>query len=752
MTNRTRSVLKMADTAKSGGRSKPARSEAGKGSHYFALPVGTKLLEYEIEDLLGHGGFGITYRAKDTVLRESVAIKEYLPNDIAVRVSDETVRAKSESDDEDFQTGLKSFLEEARVITRFRHPNIVHVRRFFELHGTGYIALDYERGQTLSKRLADGPIAEPELRNILFGILDGLETIHDQAVLHRDIKPSNIILRDDGTPVLIDFGAARDFRERHSRSITAIAAPGYSPPEQYGVGGQQGPWTDFYALGAIAYKCVTDNAPVDSLRRLRNDPLVPAAKAATRKYSRDLLRAIDWMLAVDEAKRPHAAQQLRDLLGSNPRTSRRAPGFKFERQRSKLIPALAALLLLTVAGATGLYNYESLRGLLTGASAPAPTSAANQPAPGTASKAEAGDKSVPANPAEPAVAAKSASPPGQAASAPASPPKPAGPDDLAWDLMKDTGDADQLRMFVQQFPNSAHRAAAIAKLTALGQPAPRIAPSNSTSSPPPATVVSSAPAAAPASLPAVRPPASAADDIAWDIFKNSDDVALLQQFIDRYPASRHRAEAQTRIAALQSAKTAKPESKTPDTTIKTPAAVAPNADQTARSVPVTDPLAINEIRTRLYELNFDPGPGNRTDLLLQAIREFENTIKVAQTGQLTTALLQRLRQTPPLQPWGSIVYARPTEKWGMSWGHETRREAVASARANCGEACPAEVSFFGNECAAFAHSNTSWAIVSRATVETARNDALNDCRKNGKACTIIATVCANGSGRAKDSR
>ena len=137
------------------------------GSHYFALPAGSKLYEFEIEAVLGHGGFGITYRATDTLLQETVAIKEFLPNEVAVRISDATVRAKSERDQRDFADGLKSFLEEARVMARFRHPRIVHVRRFFEMHGTGYIVLDYEHGQTLSERLDGKPLPEAQLRGIL---------------------------------------------------------------------------------------------------------------------------------------------------------------------------------------------------------------------------------------------------------------------------------------------------------------------------------------------------------------------------------------------------------------------------------------------------------------------------------------------------------------------------------------------------------------------------------------------------------
>ena len=204
------------------------------GSHYFALPVGARLHEFEILSVLGYGGFGITYLAMDTLLEERVALKEFFPNDLAVRVSDATVRAKSTGEQQDFQTGLKTFLEEARLMARFRHPNIVHVRRFFELHGTGYIVQDYEQGQTLGERLSHGPIEETDLRRFLAGVLDGLEAVHARAILHRDLKPDNIILRSNGTAVLIDFGAARDFASRHRRSVTAIATGSFSPPNNGG--------------------------------------------------------------------------------------------------------------------------------------------------------------------------------------------------------------------------------------------------------------------------------------------------------------------------------------------------------------------------------------------------------------------------------------------------------------------------------------------------------------------------------------
>ena len=280
----------------------------------FALPNRFRLFEFEIESVLGHGGFGITYCAIDTLLQENVALKEYLPSEIAVRRSDSSVQPKSAEMRHDYTAGLTAFLTEARMMARFRHPRVVQVRRFFEHYGTGYIVLDYERGKTLSQHLAAGQLPKDELERIFFGVLEALEVLHDRAILHRDLKPSNIILRNDIDPVLIDFGAARDFLARNSRSVTAVVTEGYSPPEQYGLGGEQGPWSDLYALGAIAYRCVTGVAPPDSRRRLRNDPLVPAVQAADPIYGMEFLRLVDWMLSIDEMNRPISVDQVRDAL------------------------------------------------------------------------------------------------------------------------------------------------------------------------------------------------------------------------------------------------------------------------------------------------------------------------------------------------------------------------------------------------------------------------------------------------------
>lgn len=353
---------------------KETGGEAGgnkKSTHYFELSAGTKLHEFEIVSVLGHGGFGITYLATDTLLQDRVAIKEFFPNDLAIRASDTTVRAKAGEDQPLFENGLKTFLEEARLLARFRHRNIVHVRRFFSFHGTGYIVQDFVPGETLSKRLRSGGyMTEAELRGLLAGVLDGLEAAHERAILHRDLKPDNIILREDGTPVLIDFGAARDYSGRDSRSITAISSGGYTPPEQWGVsGGQHGPWTDLYALGAVAYRCVTGKTPPVSVQRLRNDRMIPASEAVKGAYSPGLLAVIDWMLKIDEAERPQSAAEVRAAL-AQPASAPPAPAPKRLAAEEKkparsatrwLVPALVALALIIAGGGYALYSVQQQR-------------------------------------------------------------------------------------------------------------------------------------------------------------------------------------------------------------------------------------------------------------------------------------------------------------------------------------------------------------------------------------------------------
>ena len=182
---------------------------------------------------MGQGGFGITYLATDTNLGRKVAIKEYYPREYATRDGTLTIRAAGNDEDrETFKWGLTRFLEEARILARFEHPNIIAVRRFFEGNGTAYLVMDYCDGEPLDEIIKrDGPLSKGRLDLILFPLLDGLEQIHGTNFLHRDIKPANIYIRTDGSPVLLDFGAARQETGNHSRSVTSLATAGYAAVE-----------------------------------------------------------------------------------------------------------------------------------------------------------------------------------------------------------------------------------------------------------------------------------------------------------------------------------------------------------------------------------------------------------------------------------------------------------------------------------------------------------------------------------------
>ncbi|RME65332.1 MAG: hypothetical protein D6782_06455, partial [Alphaproteobacteria bacterium] len=234
--------------------------------------------------------------------------------------------AKSTADRGDFDWGLARFLDEARTLAKFSHPNIVQVHQVFESNSTAYIVMAYAQGRTLADVIkAEAPLDEARVRALLFPILDGLSKVHQQGFLHRDIKPGNIIVRDEEGPVLIDFGAARQAIETRSRSITSIVTEGYAPLEQYAPDGNQGPWTDIYALGAVAYKCLTGQTPPSATARVRNDPLVPAGEAAAGQASPAFLQAVDWALAVYEEERPQTIADWRRAFAGTLALRRRRP-------------------------------------------------------------------------------------------------------------------------------------------------------------------------------------------------------------------------------------------------------------------------------------------------------------------------------------------------------------------------------------------------------------------------------------------
>lgn len=246
----------------------------------YALPAGTILHgRYLVGRVLGHGGFGITYLAEDLQVERTVAVKEYLPNGLCARQAGST-RVES-SEEEDFQYGLKSFLEEAQTIYQLQHiPGIISVEKLYEENGTAYYTMEFLDGGDLRHRLdsAGGKLPWQEVLGLLHPVFTALEQVHRMGVTHRDISPDNIFLCRDGSVKLLDFGAARSMLQERSQSVDVILKRGYAPEEQYYTRGRQGPWTDVYALGCTVYHCMTGQVPPEATERAHKDECRPAAE------------------------------------------------------------------------------------------------------------------------------------------------------------------------------------------------------------------------------------------------------------------------------------------------------------------------------------------------------------------------------------------------------------------------------------------------------------------------------------------
>ena len=288
------------------------------------LAGGYELHWFELQSVLGRGGYGVTYLAVDKNLDRKVAIKEYLPVDFATRLDDQTVAPRSSEHNEMYQWGLERFLKEARTLAKFNHPNIVRVISVFEQNGTAYMVMEYEQGESLSA-VFKGKIffSEEELLDIFIPVIDGLSLVHQAGFIHRDIKPSNIYIRDDGSPVLLDFGSARQ-SSGQTRTLTSLVTYGYAPFEQYNEGNEkQGPWTDIYSLGATLYFGITKKKPEDSMRRggcilsKTPDPYKPVSILAKGKYSENFLLTIDNALRFRAEDRPQDAITWAQMLLGN---------------------------------------------------------------------------------------------------------------------------------------------------------------------------------------------------------------------------------------------------------------------------------------------------------------------------------------------------------------------------------------------------------------------------------------------------
>jgi serine/threonine protein kinase len=292
-----------------------------------ALSLGHTLGEYRIDAVLGQGGFGITYLATDNNLGTRVAIKEFFPASLARRDENSDIADAPEAGvrgKELYLWGLQQFLREARALAQFKHQNIVRVLRYFEAHNTAYMVMEYEQGQSLAHYLAThgNKLTEQELLRVFLPILNGLQAIHDAGLLHLDIKPDNIYLRQDGSPMLIDFGSARQPTSAAGELQPITLTPAYAALEQYPDQGAPGPWTDVYALGASMFRCVTGISPAGGLKRAQAiqqnqpDPLASLARVGVPDFAKFVLQCIDWAMEIAPPRRPQSAQELQEgLLG-----------------------------------------------------------------------------------------------------------------------------------------------------------------------------------------------------------------------------------------------------------------------------------------------------------------------------------------------------------------------------------------------------------------------------------------------------
>ena len=269
------------------------------------LPVGTSLLEYRILRILGQGSFGTTYLCRDQHLDKDFVVKEFTPGHLVFRTQSGSVQPITSPLKERFATSLSDFLQEARRLAKFNHRNIAKVVRYFEALNTAYFVMEHEFGISLRERLSiDAEISETEIGTVILPLCHGLAELHSLGILHRDIKPENVIIRQDGSPVLIDFGAAIDFHNRSYGGFPVIVTPHYAPVEQHHLNGHQGPWTDIYALGATAYEMVAGVPPVPSIDRANGTQMLPASDVGRGRYGDRLLGLIDHCLALDWRERP----------------------------------------------------------------------------------------------------------------------------------------------------------------------------------------------------------------------------------------------------------------------------------------------------------------------------------------------------------------------------------------------------------------------------------------------------------------
>ena len=362
------------------------------------LVAGTQIEGLEILDVIGIGGFGIVYKAWDPILERLVALKEYFPSALAVRMPSGIVKVREERHHSTYESGLRSFVNEARLLAQFDHTALVKVYRFWEMKGTAYMVMPLYQGVTLKQYVQQHvePLSEELLMNWLLTLIEALECMHVKQCYHRDISPENIIIQEKtGLPILLDFGAARRAIGSVSQPFTVILKASYAPIEQYAEvpSMTQGPWTDVYALAAVAYYLMTGKTPPSSVSRLVNDNYVPLESRTDLQFCIEIKRAIDQALRVQVHERTASMTDFRNDLTARPMNNSDSPEEltepKTEKRSTK--PRTAAVALLLAVMATALIAVIILQGMLD-------TDSDKNNAPGTAVIAQESEPEIPEEP------------------------------------------------------------------------------------------------------------------------------------------------------------------------------------------------------------------------------------------------------------------------------------------------------------------------------------------------------------------
>ncbi len=587
-----------------------AKPTASHGrAEFVALKSGLPIRQYVIEEVIGAGGFGITYRARHATLRAKIfALKEYFPRDFAAR-SGTHVLSTADGDGL-FRWGLDRFLEEAEALAACHHPAIVDVVDYFAENGTAYAVLGYVEGQQLGQWLASlgRPPSQAEIDRVALPLLDALEVVHAANLLHRDIAPDNILIRTNGAPCLIDFGACReDIRER-SRKVSAIVKHGYSPPEQYhGIAELQGPWTDIYAMGATLYRAISGETPMDSSRRgALGDTLKPIREMTETAYRPGFMSAIDMSLRLQPDERPRSVAEWREMLtspDSAPVAQRQGNSASGNAGNGQILASAA----------------EPTNG---GVDRTVDPSTINDPGPGKGAPASVGHTAA-----------------GQAAAAPATKGsrKPLLVAGAGIALIGGMAALALLRSPQAPSPPPSPPATITQNTTTQIKPAPVTTPLASTSTTPGVTSTSPQPERQPPqSDPQIRPQPDAppardtrAESAAWTRVADSRDSAALQRFLDDHGQSEFAGAARARLAALRedAARTERDRRATADW-----ARLANSNDVAAIERFLAEhgtSAAATEARTRLAVLGLEAGQVREREAAFEACRTATDAQKAA---------------------------------------------------------------------------------------------------------------------------